>query len=79
MRKSLKSKFVYIAFAALILSVAACGNKKTDSNMPTDSKTAQPQDSVMVVEEETVVVAIDSIAPETPAANKTMTTPKKTK
>lgn len=68
MRKSLKSKFVYIAFAALLLSIAACGNKK--SNMPADSKAAQPQDSVMIVEEETVVVAIDSIAPDTTAAKK---------
>lgn len=40
----------------------------------------QPQDSVTVIETETVVIAVDSIAPDTTAAKKAaMEAPKKTK
>lgn len=72
MRTNGKSKFVYIAVAALAITVAACGNKQKKA----DDKTT-PQDSVTVIETESVVVSVDTITPD--SAVMPATTPKKTK
>ena len=41
--------------------------------------TEQPADSVTVIESETVVIAVDSIAPDSAAMKQKAPTPKKTK
>lgn len=72
-------KLVYILLAVGALSLAACGNsqKKKDQAV---QKAEQPKDSVTVIETETVVIAVDSIAPDSTAAKKAVVnTPKKTK
>lgn len=87
MRTKGNFKLVYILFAVLALSLAACGNSKKKSAQ-TQQTTQQPQDSVTVIETETVVIAVDSIAPDSTKAKKAMSaapakaaekTPKKTK
>ena len=75
--------WTYIAIAAIAISVAACGNsqKKKEKEREQAKQTAtQPQDSVTIIESETVIVAVDSIAPDSVATKKaTVNTPKKTK
>lgn len=60
MKMNIKSKLGYIAVAALILTLASCGH----SNKKRAERVAQPRDSVVVIEEESVVVAVDSIVPD---------------
>lgn len=77
--------WTYIAIAAIAISVAACGNsqkkKEKEKEREQAKQTAiQPQDSVTIIESETVIVAVDSIAPDSVATKKaTVNTPKKTK
>lgn len=75
--------WTYIAVAAIAISLAACGNsqKKKEREREEARKTVmQPQDSVTIIESETVVVAVDSISPDSVAVKKaTVNTPKKTK
>lgn len=73
--------WTYIAIAAIAISVAACGNSQKKKEKEQAKQTAiQPQDSVTIIESETVIVAVDSIAPDSVATKKaTVNTPKKTK
>lgn len=73
--------WTYIAIAAIAISVAACGNSQKKKEREQAKQTiTQPQDSVTIIESETVVVAVDSIAPDSVATQKaTVNTPKKTK
>ena len=74
--------WTYIAIAAIAISVAACGNsqKKKEKERDQAKQTAiQPQDSVTIIESETVIVAVDSIAPDSAAMKQKAPTPKKTK
>lgn len=76
--------WTYIAIAAIAISVAACGNsqkKKERERREEAKRTAiQPKDSVMIIESETMVIAVDSISPDSVAAQKaTVNAPKKTK
>lgn len=75
MKKKGSSLWVYTAMAAVVLFMASCGNSQKKKEQAAQRQmTAQPTDSVTVIESETVVVTIDSIAPDSAA-----TTPKKTK
>lgn len=67
MKTNAKSKLVYLAVATLmVLSFASCGNsqkaKQQDAAMPA-------QDSVTVMEE-SVIVEVDSIIPDSAAVKK---------
>lgn len=81
MRTKGSLKLAYIAIAVIALSLAACGNsQKKKEKEQAKQAMEQPKDSVTVIESETVIVAVDSIAPDTVAAKKaTVNTPKKTK
>lgn len=73
------SKLAYIAVAVIALSVAACGNSQKAKEQA-KQMAEQPKDSVTMIETETVIVTVDSIAPDSAAAQKTMmSAPKKTK
>lgn len=73
------SKLAYIAVAVIALSVAACGNSQKAKEQA-KQMAEQPKDSVTVIETETVVVTVDSIAPDSTAAKKAIVNaPKKTK
>lgn len=61
MKTNTKSKLGYIAVLALILSFTACGN----SNRKKVERDRQSQDSAIIIEEESVIVTVDSIAPDT--------------
>lgn len=61
MKTNIKSKGIFIAVAALILTVASCGNSRKNGQA---AQTGTPQDSAVVVEEEVVTIEIDSIAPD---------------
>lgn len=65
-----KSKFVCLGVMAIALFLASCGSSKKDA---ANQAATSPQDSVMVIQEETVVVEIDSLAPDSSA----VTTPAK--
>lgn len=62
-----KSKWVFLmGIAVVTLFIASCGNSqkaKQGDNM-------QPQDSVTMIEEESVTVVVDSIVPDTAAIKK---------
>ena len=60
MRMNIKSKLGYIIIACIVLMLASCGN----SNKKNVDQKTQPQDSAVIIEEESIVV-IDSIAPDT--------------
>ena len=67
--------WVFTTMVAVVLFMAACGN----SQKKKDQATEQPADSVTVIESETVVIAVDSIAPDSAAMKQKAPTPKKTK
>ena len=77
--KMKSSVWIYTLIAAVGLSLAACGNSQKKKEKAVEKKMAeQPQDTLTVIESETVVV-IDSLAPDTTAMQKNAPTPKKTK
>ncbi|MFR2509381.1 hypothetical protein [Odoribacter laneus] len=61
MKTNWKTKFGYIVLILLFISVVSCRNsaKKQAARMN------QPQDSAVIVEQETVIIAVDSISPDT--------------
>ena len=61
MKTNWKTKFGYIVLILLFISVVSCRNsaKKQSAWMN------QPQDSAVIVEQETVIIAVDSISPDT--------------
>ena len=67
--------WVFTTMVAVVLFMAACGN----SQKKKEQATGQPADSVTVIESETVVIAVDSIAPDSAAMKQKAPTPKKTK
>ncbi|OKZ39534.1 MAG: hypothetical protein BHV82_14520 [Odoribacter sp. 43_10] len=64
---------------AVVLFMAACGNSQKKKEQAKVQATEQPADSVTVIESETVVIAVDSIAPDSAAMKQKAPTPKKTK
>ena len=60
MKTNWKTKFGYIVLILLFISVVSCRNsaKKQSARMN------QPQDSAVIVEQETVIIAVDSISPD---------------
>lgn len=60
MKTNWKTKFGYIVLILLFISVVSCRNsvKKQAARMN------QPQDSAVIVEQETVIIAVDSISPD---------------
>lgn len=74
------SVWMYSIMVVAILFMASCGNsQKKKQRDEQKTKAEQPMDSVTVIESETVVVAVDSIAPDGSVVKKNVTTPKKTK
>ena len=72
--------WVFTTMVAVVLFMAACGNSQKKKEQAKVQATEQPADSVTVIESETVVIAVDSIAPDSVATKKAaVNTPKKTK
>lgn len=67
MRVNMKAKLGYIAVVVFIVALASCGNSRKSKQ---DSRLNSPQDSAVVIEQETVVVEIDSLAPDSLANRK---------
>ena len=67
--------WVFTTMVAVVLFMAACGNSQKKKEQAKE----QPADSVTVIESETVVIAVDSIAPDSAAMKQKAPTPKKTK
>lgn len=61
MKTNIKSKLGYITVLALIMGFTACGN----SNRKKIERDKSSRDSTIVIEEESVVVTIDTITPDT--------------
>ena len=61
--------WVFTTMVAVVLFMAACGN----------SQKKKEQAKVQATESETVVIAVDSIAPDSAAMKQKAPTPKKTK
>lgn len=79
MKTRSSSVWMYTALAALVLSVAACGNSQKKKEKAAEKQMAtQPMDTVTVIESETVIM-IDSLAPDSTAVKNNTTSPKKTK
>lgn len=73
------SVWMYTVMAAVVLALASCGNSQKKKEKAAEKQMAeQPMDTVTVIESETLVV-IDSLAPDSVAAQKNVNTPKKTK
>ena len=70
--------WVFTTMVAVVLFMAACGNSQKKEQAKVQA-TEQPADSVTVIESETVVIAVDSIAPDSAAMKQKAPTPKKTK
>ena len=68
--------WVFTTMVAVVLFMAACGNSQKKKEQAKVQATA---DSVTVIESETVVIAVDSIAPDSAAMKQKAPTPKKTK
>lgn len=80
MKTKNSSVWMYSIMVVAILFMASCGNsQKKKQQVEQKTKAEQPIDSVTVIESETVVVAVDSIAPDGSVVKKNVTTPKKTK
>lgn len=62
MKTNGKLKFMYVAVAALAISLASCGNKQKKA----EDQAAQ-QDSVTVIQTETVIVSVDTVTPDSAA------------
>ncbi|WP_298615668.1 hypothetical protein [uncultured Odoribacter sp.] len=60
MKTNWKTKFGYIVLILLLISIASCRNsaKRNAAQMN------QPQDSAVIIEQETVIIAVDSISPD---------------
>lgn len=56
--------WVFTTMVAVVLFMAACGNSQKKKEQAKVQATEQPADSVTVIESETVVIAVDSIAPD---------------
>ena len=69
--------WVFTTMVAVVLFMAACGNSQKKKEQAKVQATEQPADSVTVIESETVVIAVDSIA--SAAMKQKAPTPKKTK
>ena len=67
------------AWVFTTMVMAACGNSQKKKEQAKVQATEQPADSVTVIESETVVIAVDSIAPDSAAMKQNAPTPKKTK
>ena len=65
--------WVFTTMVAVVLFMAACGNSQKKKEQAKVQATEQPADSV------TVVIAVDSIAPDSAAMKQKAPTPKKTK
>lgn len=75
MRSKGKIRLVYMVAVVAALSLAACGNsKKKDKEMA-----SQPQDTMTVIETESVTVVVDSIAPDSTAMKQMPASPEKGK
>ena len=59
--------WVFTTMVAVVLFMAACGNSQKKKEQAKVQATEQPADSVTVIESETVVIAVDSIAPDSAA------------
>ena len=70
--------WVFTTMVAVVLFMA-CGNSQKKKEQAKVQATEQPADSVTVIESETVVIAVDSIAPDSAAMKQKAPTPKKTK
>ena len=67
--------WVFTTMVAVVLFMAACGN----SQKKKEQAKVQATEQVTVIESETVVIAVDSIAPDSAAMKQKAPTPKKTK
>ncbi|MEG0795619.1 MAG: hypothetical protein RR397_03790 [Odoribacter sp.] len=71
---------MYTMLVAIILFMASCGNSQKKKEQAAQQQTTQQaMDSVTVIESETVVIAVDSITPDSAANQTKPATPKKTK
>lgn len=61
MRTQLKNVWLYIGIIAFVLILASCNNSRKARH----NQLQQPQDSAVIIEEESVVVEVDSIVPDT--------------
>lgn len=66
MKTNWKTKFGYIVMILLLLSVASCRNSAKRQAARMD----QPQDSAVLIEQETVIIAVDSISTDSMSANR---------
>ena len=71
--------WVFNTMVAVVKIMAAFGNNQKKKEQAKVQATEQPADSVTVIESETVVIAVDSIAPDSAAMKQKAPTPKKTK
>ena len=72
--------WVFTTMVAVVLFMAACGNsQKKKEQAKVQATLPISADSVTVIESETVVIAVDSIAPDSAAMKQKAPTPKKTK
>lgn len=73
------SVWMYTAMIAVILAMASCGNsqkKKEREAERAERRTAVQQPTETVVETETMIIAVDSLAPD---STKNRVTPRRTK
>lgn len=65
----------YAMVVMALLFMASCGNSQKKKERQAERRISeQPMDSVTVIESETVIIAVDSIAPDS-VANRSMTNP----
>lgn len=69
----------FTTLIAVVLFMVACGNSQKKKEQAKVLVTEQPADSVTLIESETVVIAVDSILPDSAAMKPNALTPKKTK
>lgn len=79
MKTKISKAWVYTTMVAAVLFMASCGNSQKKKEQARIQATQQPVDSVTVIESETVVIAVDSIAPDSVVTRQQTVTPKKTK
>ena len=77
MKKKCSSVWMYTALFAVILFMASCGNSQKKKERAAERAAAeQPMESGTIVETETVIVAVDSVAQDSISRN---VAPRKTK